>query len=124
MHLHEYETTVVLKPDIPPEAIEEVSGKVQEAVKKADGEVLNIEQWGKKRLAYDIKKQGRGVFLYYSYLGPSTLVANVERILRLHDNVLRFLTKKLASRVDRQQRLSSARSAGQQAAEPAEAPAQ
>ena len=100
MHLTEYETTMVVRPDIGGDAIEAMLDRVREAVRGRGGKLLAINHWGKKRLAYPIKKHGRGVYVHAQYLGKSDLVAEVERNLRISDTILRFLTVKVAIEID------------------------
>ena len=89
MHLTEYETTVVVRPDIGGDAIEATLDRVREAVRGRGGKLIAINHWGKKRLAYPIKKHSRGVYVHAQYLGKADLVAEVERNLRISDTVLR-----------------------------------
>ena len=100
MHLTEYETTVVVRPDVGGDAIEATLDRVREAVRGRGGKLIAINHWGKKRLAYPIKKHSRGVYVHAQYLGAADLVAEVERNLRISDTVLRFLTVKVAIEVD------------------------
>ncbi|MBI5508285.1 MAG: 30S ribosomal protein S6 [Deltaproteobacteria bacterium] len=100
MHMTEYETTVVVRPDVGGDAIEATLDRVREAVRGRGGKLIAINHWGKKRLAYPIKKHARGVYVHAQYLGKADLVAEVERNLRISDTVLRFLTVKVAIDVD------------------------
>ena len=90
----EYETTLVLRPDISGEVIEGTLDKVRETVANG-GKLLAINHWGKKRLAYEVAKHSRGVYVHTHYLGAGAVVAEIERNLRLSENVLRFLTVKI-----------------------------
>lgn len=96
----EYETTMVVRPDIGGDAIEAMLDRVREAVRKKGGKLLAINHWGKKKLSYPIKKQARGVYVHTQYLGKDDLVAELERNLRISDSVLRFLTIAVAKGVD------------------------
>lgn len=99
MSLTEYETTVVIRPDIGGDAVEATLDKVRDVVKNRGGKLLAINHWGKKKLAYDIAKHARGVYVHTQFLGGSKLVAELERNLRINDNVLRFLTIRIAQNV-------------------------
>ena len=88
----EYETTVVMKPEIGGDAIESTLDRIRSAVDKEGGKLLAIKHWGKKRLAYEMQKRNRGVYVHTQYLGKDMLVAEIERNLRISDNVMRFLT--------------------------------
>jgi small subunit ribosomal protein S6 len=100
MNLTEYETTMLVRPDIGGDAIEATLDRVREAIKNRGGKLLAINHWGKKKLAYPIEKHTRGVYVHTQYLGHGDLVAEVERNLRISDSVLRFLSVRVADDVD------------------------
>jgi small subunit ribosomal protein S6 len=95
----EYETTVILKPDLGGDAVEGALDKVREVVKTGGGKLLAINHWGKKKLAYEINKQTRGIYVHTHYLGGNTLVSELERNLRISEPVVRFMTVKMAENV-------------------------
>ncbi len=88
----EYETIYILKPDIDADTAEKVGGRVAEVVGKEAGRLTKVEAWGRRRLAYDIGKQKRGVYMYLKYLGNGKTVAEIERNLRLADSVIKYQT--------------------------------
>lgn len=88
----EYETIYILRPDVDAEAAEKVGQRVSEAVTREAGRMTKVELWGRRRLAYDIAKHRRGVYVYLKYLGTGATVAEIERNLRLADGVLKFQT--------------------------------
>ena len=104
MSLTEYETTVVLRADISGDAVETTLDKVREAIRSRGGKLINIEHWGKKKLAYDIEKHNRGTYVRAHFLGANQLVHEIERNLRISDSVLRFLTISLADNVEATER--------------------
>jgi small subunit ribosomal protein S6 len=104
MHLTEYETTVVMRPDLGGDAVEAALDRVREVVRTGGGKLLGIDHWGKRKLAYPMAKQARGIYVHTHYLGGSGLVAELERNLRISDSVLRYLTIRLASHVDPNER--------------------
>jgi len=95
----EYETTVVLRPDISGDLVEGALDRIRGAIDKMDGTLLKINHWGRKKLAYSIAKHGRGVYVNAHFLGGGGLVAEIERNLRISDAVLRFLTVKISDRI-------------------------
>lgn len=99
MQLTEYETTVVIRPDIGGDAVEATLDRVRDVLKGQDGKLLAINHWGKKKLAYEIKKHVRGIYVNTHYLGGNTLVQELERNLRISDNVLRFMTIRMSENV-------------------------
>ena len=107
MHLTEYETTLVVRPDVSGDNVEAMLDRVREVVRGQGGKLVAINHWGKRKLAYEIAKQTRGIYVHTHYLGPQHLVAELERNLRISDIVMRFLTVRLAEKVlpdERQER--------------------
>ncbi|MBN1962862.1 MAG: 30S ribosomal protein S6 [Deltaproteobacteria bacterium] len=100
MLMTEYETTMVMRPDLSGEAIESTIDRVREVVKSQGGKLIAINHWGKKKLAYEIKKQVRGIFIHTQYLGQKGLVAELERNLRISDSILRYETIRTAIEID------------------------
>ena len=92
----EYETIYVLRPDAGREASESISGRVLDVISKQSGALTKVENWGYRKLAYPVKKHGRGVYVYLKYQGDGALVAELERNLRIQDAVLKFQTVKIS----------------------------
>jgi small subunit ribosomal protein S6 len=88
----EYETIYVLRPDVDPDSADRVATRVAEVVGRENGKLVKVESWGRRKLAYSVAKQGRGVYYYLKYLGRGGLVAELERNLRMLDTVLKFQT--------------------------------
>src|SRR6476646_4633620 len=96
----EYETIYILRPDITNEVIGQVNVKIRGVVEAGGGTLLKVENWGKRKLAYEVQKQMKGIYLFFSYLGTAGLVEEVERNLRLTDSVIRYCSVKIAENVD------------------------
>jgi small subunit ribosomal protein S6 len=96
----EYETIYILRPDITNEVIGQVNVKIRGVVEAGGGTLLKFDNWGKRKLAYEVKKQMKGIYLFFSYLGTAGLVEEVERNLRLTDQVIRYYSVKMAENVD------------------------
>lgn len=103
----EYETTYILKPDISTDNISAVNAKVRGIIEAAEGNLLKVENWGRRKLAYEVQKNLKGVYLHFSYLGTAGLVEEIERNLRLSDQVIRYYSVKIAENVDPASRTSS-----------------
>ena len=82
-----YETIYVLRPDVAKEAATKVSGRVQEVVEREGGKLTLVETWGRRQLAYPVRKFKRGVYVYVRYVSGSGLVTELERNLRMLDEV-------------------------------------
>jgi len=98
--LNEYETTYVARPDLTDDQMNKITEKIEGVVKGAGGTVLVTEDWGKRKLAYLINRCQKGHYIYLNYCGPSPIINEVERNLRLEDNLLRFLTVKIEDDVE------------------------
>lgn len=107
--MREYETVYLLKPDLPQDQISSVKDKYTKAISKAKGHLLSQGDWGKRKMAYNVKKIQHGHYIYLRYLGEEGLVSNLERLLRIEDNVLKFLTVKVAEDIDVKTRTKEAK---------------
>jgi len=88
----EYETIYILRPDIDADAADRVGTRLSEVVGREKGRLTKVENWGRRRLAYDIRKHRRGVYIYLKYLGTGRVVSELERNLRLLDGVIKYQT--------------------------------
>jgi small subunit ribosomal protein S6 len=96
----EYETIYILRPNTPNEGVAEVNTKVKAVIEGLGGKIVKVDNWGKRRLAYEVAKERKGIYLYWLYLGNPGIVEEAERNLRMLDNVIRFLTVKVDENVD------------------------
>ena len=87
-----YETTYILRPDVSDAAAKTFLEKLKGIIVAHQGQVVAIEDWGKRRLAYPIQKETRGYYTYIFYTGNNALVAELERNLRINEQVIRFLS--------------------------------
>lgn len=95
----EYETIYIMRSSVEPDEADRIAGRIRETIAGRGGKLLRIDNWGRRRLAYPIGKATRGAFVYARYVGLNDLVAEVERNLRLIDDVVRFQTVLLKERV-------------------------
>ena len=96
----EYETIYILRPDIDADGAEKINVRLAEVVTRESGRLTKVESWGRRRLAYDIGKQRRGVYMYLKYLGGGKVVSEIERNLRLSDGVIKYQTVLVRSDVE------------------------
>jgi small subunit ribosomal protein S6 len=88
----EYETIYVLRQDVDPDSADKVASRVADVVARESGKLVKVETWGRRKLAYTVAKQRRGIYYYLKYLGGGAVVNELERNLRMLDNVLKFQT--------------------------------
>lgn len=96
----EYETIFIMRANADTKQAEKVLDRVREVISSQEGKLLEIDNWGRRKLAYEIEKASRGVFVYVRYAGYEGLVLELERNLGLLDEVLRFQTVLISPRVD------------------------
>ena len=96
----EYETIYVLRSDVDADTAEKVQARVAEVVGRDQGKLVKVEAWGRRKLAYPVAKQKRGVYVYVKYVGRGGLVQEIERNLKLQDTVLKFQTIQTNDEVD------------------------
>lgn len=95
----EYETIYILRSSVDPDEADRVAQRLREIIANLGGKLLRIDNWGRRKLAYTIGKATRGVFVYVRYVGLNNLVAEIERNLRLIDDVVRYQTVQVKERV-------------------------
>ena len=87
-----YETLCIFHPELPEARVKELSAWMQKIVEGASGTEIRADEWGMRDLAHLIKKQRRGYYIRLEYDAPGATVKELERNLRINENVLRFLT--------------------------------
>jgi len=96
----EYETVYILRPNTPNEGVAEVNTRIKGIIEGLGGKVIKVDNWGKRRLAYEVAKERKGIYLYWQYLAQPGVVEETERNLRMLDSVIRYLTVKVDEDVD------------------------
>ncbi len=98
--MRKYETFFIIDPDLTEEALTLTGEKLKSIINANGGAVITYVPWGKKKLAYPIKKRTQGLYILMEYGGGPELVAELERNMRLDERVLKFITVKLEDRFD------------------------
>ena len=102
--MRRYETIFITHPDLSEEDQGTLQEKVRSIMSAWKGEILKIEDWGPKKLSYQIRKNSRGRYFLIDYLTEEPpLVRELERTLRLNDGVLKFMTVNTNARLQPEQ---------------------
>src|SRR5688572_21104437 len=96
----EYETIYILRPNTPNEGVAEVNARIKGVIEHMGGKILKVDNWGKRRLAYEVAKERKGIYLYWQYLATPGVVEETERNLRMLDSVIRYLSVKVDENID------------------------
>lgn len=90
--MRRYESLYILKPDLPTEETEELCQKFTDIIADHKGNLIKEDKWGVRTLAYEVKKHNRGYYVLLDYAGDKSIIQELERIFKLHENVIRFIT--------------------------------
>ncbi len=90
--MNTYESIFILNPDLPEDKVEEHIGAVEGLIEASGGTVARVERWGKKRLAYTVKRQRYGIYVLIHFSGPPNTVPEIERYYKITESVMKYLT--------------------------------
>lgn len=89
--MNKYELAVIVSAKIEDDARAEVVEKVKALITRFGGNLIDVDEWGKRRFAYEIQKMKEGYYYFIHFESDSTVPAEVEERIRIMDNVLRYL---------------------------------
>ncbi len=98
--MRRYETIVIVDPDVPEENRQALVDRIGEIISAQGGFLVLVDEWGSRKLAYELRKKNRGHYFRIDYCGNGALVAEMERAFRIDDRVLKFMTVLLDKDVD------------------------
>lgn len=90
-----YECVFIIRPDVPTPQVTQVAEKMAAVVEKQEGKVIKNEDWGLRTLAYRVKKYKKGYYIMLGLEMPGAAVGELERQLKLSDDIIRFQTVKV-----------------------------
>ncbi len=103
-----YETTFIINATLEDHQVEAFIARVQETITKEGGETKAINRWGRKRLAYPIKKKNNGFYVNIELCAPGSIVKSLEQMYILDEHVIRFLTIRVDDKAIKARELSPA----------------
>ena len=89
--MNKYELAVVLSPSLDEEALKAEFASIQELITRFGGTIEKVDEWGKRRLAYEINKVNEGFYSFISFDAESDAPNEIEQRMRIKENVLRYL---------------------------------
>ena len=90
--MNHYETILIFQPELSDEALDQLIEAFQERLKTGGAEIAEIEHWGKRRLAYAVRRERYGHYVLIRYHAPTDLIRQFENHLKISEPVLKFLT--------------------------------
>jgi len=98
--MRRYETIFIIDPDLSEEGRAPLIERLKDLFVQHNGLVVVVDEWGDRKLAYEIKKKSRGYYVRLDYCGSGTLVNEIERFFRIDDRILKYMTVLLEKDVD------------------------
>ena len=93
--MRKYETIFIAHPDLVEDEVKGLIEKTQGIIESLNGQMIKVEEWGRRKLAYKVKKFTKGYYVLVRFLGTSEVLAEIERNLRLWDGVLKYQSVRL-----------------------------
>ena len=90
--MNKYETTFILEPGLDETKVNDEIEKISGWITGLGGQVIEVQRWGKRKLAYNIRKRRDGTYIHIKHKSPAELIGEMDRRFRLNEGVLRHLT--------------------------------
>ncbi|RMF64779.1 MAG: 30S ribosomal protein S6 [Bacteroidetes bacterium] len=94
-----YEFTYIINGAISDEQIKQMVQRVNKYIEEHGGKILEVDEWGTRRLAYPIKKKRNGYYVNMYFEAPGSLIPRLERAMEIDDNILRYLTLRMDAKM-------------------------
>lgn len=114
-----YETLYIISPELGDEGYKAVVAKHKDLIEKEKGVIVKLDEWGKRRLAYQLRKFDQGFYVLMDYCGGAGITAEVARALKLDDKILKYQTIKLGDNVNPEDLIEKPEEVEEEAAEEA-----
>ncbi|NLC28057.1 MAG: 30S ribosomal protein S6 [Campylobacteraceae bacterium] len=96
--MRHYELLLVFKPTLTEEEIQQKTTLMKEVLEKNGAKIASVLEMGTRRLAYEVKKFERGTYFIFYFQAPSVAIQEVERLIRINEDVIKFMTVKFEKR--------------------------
>ncbi len=93
--LNTYETIFILKPSLSEEETLVIIEKIKGIIEQQGGEIAAVENWGKRKLAYEVQNERKGVYIVIHFKGPGTALREIERNYRISESIIKYMTIKI-----------------------------
>jgi small subunit ribosomal protein S6 len=87
-----YESLFIIRASVPDQETAALIEKMRAVAEKTGAQFMKSENWGKKKLAYEVKRERKGTYVYFYFKAPNNTVSELERAYRLEDSIIKFLT--------------------------------
>lgn len=90
-----YESVLIARQDLGASQVNSIVEDLSSVIKKEGGEVVRVDNWGLKNLAYRIKKNRKGHYVVLNIAAPASAIAEYERVMRVNEDIIRYMTVKV-----------------------------
>lgn len=101
-----YEIGFIINPDATEDDVKKIIDSIVAIIKKADGSIENIDEWGRRKLAYPIEKHHEGIYVFINTDVVGSVFSDLERRLKLSEKVMRFIVLRLDDKLKKANRLT------------------
>jgi small subunit ribosomal protein S6 len=98
--MNHYETIYIVNPTLDDDSLKEAIDKFSDLIKKLKGYIVKVNEWGKRKLAYDLKRFDKGYYVVLDFCALPKIVTELERNLKLDDRILKYITVKIDENID------------------------
>ena len=98
--MNHYETIYIVNPTLDDDSLKEAIDKFSDLIKKLKGSIVKVNEWGKRKLAYEVKRFDKGHYVVLDFCALPKMVTELERNLKLDDRILKYITVKIDENVD------------------------
>jgi small subunit ribosomal protein S6 len=98
--MHRYETLFLIQAGLPDERIDELIATFEAVIPENSGKMLKTDKWGRRKLAFRVGRHDEGYYCLYEYEGDGTTQRELERRMKINDDILRYLTTRVDPRMD------------------------
>jgi small subunit ribosomal protein S6 len=96
--MRKYEALLLLSPELATDNRQEIIDNLKGLLERQEASMLAVDEWGMRDLAYPVQKKTRGHYTRFEFAAPPTAIAEFERIVRITDGIMKFVTVKLADK--------------------------
>jgi len=98
--MNHYETIYIVNPNLDDDSLKEAMNKFSDLINKLKGYIVKVNEWGKRKLAYEVKRFDKGYYVVLDFCALPKMVTELERNLKLDDRILKYITVKIDENVD------------------------
>ncbi len=93
--MNKYESVLIARQDLGASQVSSLVDSLKQVLSDQGAEIVRVDNWGLKNLAYRIKKNRKGHYVLFNFSAPAQAIAEFERIMRVNEDIIRYMTVKV-----------------------------